>query len=217
MQAFVRSLGVLGLLIVGFAFAQTVEIQAVFYDGDPFAGGEQVGTAIFDDGTISRRLYENDDDPLADATHVTVSPTEEMARDGGAITFEIVDMGNSKTNITISQDGVDPSNSPSLAQVIDDVQTAFEGNLGFIMFADCSGEGCYAVSHYLLKPGESSPTFVNYEGATHIQLILGEQSLLAAVRPNFSSSINTVEIEFPENSGEYIPLILLPLKVQQQN
>lgn len=222
MQALLKPLGLVGLLVVSFTLvqnveAQTVEVQAAFYNGDPFNGGEQVGTTIFDDSTISRRLYEDDNDPLADATYVVVSPTAAMGQTNEAITFEIVDMGDSKTTITIAQDGVDPSESPSLAQVIDDVQTAFEGNLGFILFADCGGEGCYAVSHYLLRPGETSPTFVNYEGATHVRMILGEQSLTAAVRPDFSSSINTVEIEFPEGSEEYIPLILLPLALQQQN
>lgn len=217
MKAFIKLSSLVCLLVASFAFAQTVEVQATFYEGDPFNGGEQVGVAIFDDSAVSRSLYEDDDDPLADATYVVVSPTEAMGDTNDSIAFEIVEMGNTGTAITIAQDGVDPSDSPSLAQVIDDVQTAFEGRLGFVLFADCSGEGCYAVSHYLLRPGADSPTFVYYEGATHVRMILGEQSLSAVVQPDFSSSINTVQIEFPEGSGEYIPLLLLPLALQQQN
>lgn len=143
MKTLVASLLLAGTLVTGsLASAQNVvnlpaedtPIVATFFDGNPADGGELIEDGLWgaievelDDSAIGEQI---DDIEEADYLVLTVGDT--------SLTFDTTG-GSSKNSIHLVYDGEALDDASSLAEVVDDITAALEGEADLAVFTDADG------------------------------------------------------------------------------
>ena len=211
MKSILSTLALAGTVLVGgFASAQTdpanLDVQATFYDGNPFSGGEEIESTTLSTGAVVSAF---EDDTIDDAEFVTLDVGE------GSLTFEIVSVGSSQTSTVLDLNGVDDASDDDavmLSDVVEGIQMAIDGQTELAVFTEGTPDNGVATGFYRFNDGSNTGDnpIVRVNEADHFTVTYeGNVTTFETTAPGFRP---LSDVRVMTDDGETLSLFRLSLR-----
>ena len=200
-----------GLANAQSATSTTPAIEAVFYDGNPYSGGEVLkenanGPSVFGDPlTITLPNSAGNIEGLEEAEYVMLNVGER------SLAFEIQEAGTSLSSIDLVLNDGEGNDAVSLANVIGGVQRALSGEAELAVFTDGAPENGVVVGFYTFGEGDnfSADPSVSVDGATYLTLTNEGEVTTFEAKANNATRLSNVQVR--ADDGEFVSLLRMSL------
>ncbi len=203
------------VLVGGVASAQTdpanLDVQATFYDSNPFSGGEEIESTILSTGSVVSAF---EDDTVDDAEFVTLDVGE------GSLTFEIVSVGSSQASTVLDLNGIDNASDDDavmLNDVVQGIQMAIDGQTELAVFTEGTPDNGIATGFYRFNDGSNmgdNPVVRVNEADYFTVTYEGNVTTFETTTPGFRP---LSDVRVTTDDGETLSLFRLSLRAMSSN